>query len=264
MENLAQFFKIAHGLADIAEKMCRESELKGFGHHKKGDKTWVTEADLAIERSLRKLLSEQCPNIPVLGEEEGGQDLQDDDKLRWVLDPIDGTFSFVHGVPFYSSLIALCKGLTPVVGVASLPALNVRMSAYQGGGAFFGTEKYTRPKTLGGPQIELFSTADHYRFEMEGKSDVLNSLLKSPFRSRVYCDALGYYLLLRGNIRAFVDPKVEVWDVAPFHCILREAGFAIHPWGNPGGGLCKGTSVAYALEGTKPVNCEDVLLLLGS
>jgi fructose-1,6-bisphosphatase/inositol monophosphatase family enzyme len=260
---LAKHFRTAHGLADVAEKMCILAESKGFTRHQKGDKTWVTEADLEIETKLRQILAKETPDIEVLGEEHGGEPLRDDGKLRWVLDPIDGTFSFVHGVPFYSSLIALCKGLTPVIGIASLPAMNIRMSAFEGGGAFIGEHKFTKSALVGAPQVELFSTADHYRFEMESKQKTLQLLLKSPLRSRVYCDALGYYLLLRGNIRAFVDPKAEVWDVAPFHCILKEAGFAIHAWNDPRSGLTKGTSVAYAVGDGGPVNCSDILNCLG-
>ena len=111
--------------------------------------------------------------------------------------------------------------------------------------------------------IELLATADHYRFRMEGKDNVLHSLLAEPFKTRTYPDALGYYMLLGGHIRAFVDPKVEVWDVAPFYCILPEAGCEIHSWNGVTGNLQRGTSVAYALNDTGlPLLCDDVLKIL--
>jgi fructose-1,6-bisphosphatase/inositol monophosphatase family enzyme len=97
---------------------------------------------------------------------------------------------------------------------------------------------------------------------MEGKEKALQGLYQGDLKCRTYPDALGYYLLLQGSVRAFVDPKVEIWDVAPFHVILPEAGFAIHPWtGDPK--LARGTSVAYALDALgKPVHCLDVLRTL--
>jgi fructose-1,6-bisphosphatase/inositol monophosphatase family enzyme len=258
----AKHFEFAQFMATVAEEMCKDAQKQGFEKRQKTDNTWVTAADLAIENRLRDMIEISFPNIPVLGEEEGGEELQNDGQLRWVLDPIDGTFSFVHGLPFYSSLIALCEGLTPVVGIASLPGMNIRMSALQGGGVFLNGASLEPSPLLGASQIELFSTADHHRFRMAGKGAVLQKLLCENLKSRVYCDALGYYLLLQGNIRAFVDPKVEVWDVAPFHCILKEAGFAIHGWNDQNSGLCKGTSVAYPVKNSKPMNCEDVLSCL--
>jgi fructose-1,6-bisphosphatase/inositol monophosphatase family enzyme len=259
------YFDLAHRLADLASDRSRKALAQGFASERKLDKTWVTEADVAIEREIRDHLAREAPGTRVLGEEEGGAPLVDGDELTWILDPIDGTFSFVHGIPFYSSLLALYRGREPVLGVACLPGLGVKMSALRGKGAFIGTEPYSRSRFVGAPQVEVVATADPYRFRMEGCASVQESLYGDRFKARTYPDALGYWLLLGGHVRAFVDPKVEVWDVAPFHCILAEAGFAIHPWHDAKAGLQRGTSVAYPLDAVGlPLAVDDVLSLLAS
>lgn len=239
---------------------CRAFLAHGVSAERKLDTTWVTAADLAIEREMRTLIAKETPGARVLGEEEGGDPLREGDELTWILDPIDGTFSFVHGIPFYSSLVALYRGKEPLLGVACLPGLGLKMSALRGKGAFLGTERYVRSRFVGSPQVEIVATADPYRFRMEGKAHVMEALYGGGFKSRTYPDALGYHLLLGGHVRAFVDPKVEIWDVAPFHVILPEAGFAIHAWENPHSGPVRGTSVAYPLDAAGvPLRVDDVL-----
>ena len=97
---------------------------------------------------------------------------------------------------------------------------------------------------------------------MEKKEELVKILYSNEKKSRTYPDALGYYMLLRGSSRAFIDPKVELWDVAPFHVIMPEAGFAVHDWSGDKK-LKKGTSVSYALNSQNlPVNCADILELI--
>lgn len=261
------YFELAHRLADVAMARCGQALAQGqsFVAERKLDKTWVTEADLAIERELRSLIAKEAPGTRVLGEEEGGAPLGSGGsrELVWVLDPIDGTFSFVHGIPFYSSLIALYEGTTPLLGIACLPGLGVKMSALKGHGAFVGTERFVKSSFVGASQVEIVATADPYRFRMEGKEKPLEALYGPHFKARTYPDALGYWLLLGGHVRAFVDPKVEVWDVAPFHVILPEAGFAIHDWDRSVVGPARGTSVAYAVTADgAPLVAGDVLEVL--
>ena len=261
------YFELAHRVADLAMEGCRRALEQGlaFAAERKLDKTWVTEADLSIERAMRAVLSKEAPGTRVLGEEEGGEPLAGGDELVWILDPIDGTFSFVHGIPFYSSLLALYRGNEPLLGIACLPGLGIKMSAQRGKGVFIGKERYVRSRFVGAPQVEIVATADAYRFRMEGSGAVQETLYGEKFKARTYPDALGYWLLLGGHVRAFVDPKVEVWDVAPFHCLLPEAGFAIHSWENEKSGLVRGTSIAYPLDADgRPLACDDVLSVVAS
>ncbi len=259
MNETNEIYETAKRCIQLASQMCLSFRHGEEEQSLKSDKTWVTAADKKIEHEMRKLILERHPSHFILGEEEGGSIAQGPNDYTWILDPIDGTFSFVHNVPFYSSLIAVLKGGNPIVGFAALPAMGIVMSAMKGHGTYINDKKYVRPKILGSSHIELLGTSDIYRFYMEKKDPVLSQFYGPNMKARTYGDALGYYLLLNGSIRAFVDPKVEIWDVAPFHVILPEAGFDICTWGK-NHDLIKGTSVAYAIdEKNNPLNCQDVL-----
>ncbi|APJ02673.1 inositol monophosphatase family protein [Silvanigrella aquatica] len=261
MESIDSIFRTAQICSERASQMSLEYKHGKDPQSLKSDKTWVTAADKEIEKKLREIISKNHPSHHILGEEEGGQMGEDENSYTWILDPIDGTFSFVHNVPFYSSLIAVLKGKTPIIGFASLPALDITMSARKGHGAYINNEKYERSALVGSSHIEIIATADPYRFFIEKKENILNVLFGSEKKSRTYPDALGYYMLLRGSVRAFIDPKVEIWDVAPFHVIMPEAGFAIQDW-NGNTELKKGTSISFPLNKQKmPINCADVLEL---
>ena len=253
-------FQSALEFAKLAQDQCRKSSGTQLQMERKADKTWVTQADQNIEIMLRDLINKRYPSHAILGEEQGGSLDDSKGQYTWVLDPIDGTFSFVHNIPFYSSLIAVFYEGKPVIGVASIPEQNIEMSALKDYGAFINGVPYVKPKIS--EELELFSTADPYRFHMAGCPEIFTNLVSPPRKLRTYPDALGYYFLLRGSVRAFVDPKVELWDVAPFHVILPEAGFAIHPW-NQSEGLQAGSSVAHALTTAQtPHNVDDILEIL--
>lgn len=261
MNSLEEIFKTAKQCAQVATQMCLEFKHGVDPQSLKSDKSWVTSADKKIEEKLREIINKNHPTHSILGEEEGGKIGNDPESFTWILDPIDGTFSFVHNVPFYSSLIAVLKGNTPVIGVACLPALGITMSAIKGNGAFINDEKYVKSPLVGSSHIEIIATADPYRFYLEKKDELIKELYCNDKKSRTYPDALGYYLLLRGSVRVFIDPKVEIWDVAPFHVIMPEAGFTIHSW-NGESVLKKGTSISYAIDEQKlPINCSDIVEL---
>ncbi len=261
MDSMDQIFNTAKTCSQLAKKMCLEFKHGIDPQTLKNDKSWVTEADKNIEQALRKIIQTNHPSHFILGEEQGGEIGEDENSYTWILDPIDGTFSFVHNIPFYSSLIAVLKGKTPVIGFASLPALNITMSAMKGKGTFINDLPYNRTKLVGHAAIEIVATADPYRFYLENKADFIKTLYSEQYKTRTYPDALGYYLLLNGSVRAFIDPKVEIWDVAPFHVIMPEAGFAIHTWaGNRI--LQKGNSISYPVhEQNLPINCADIVEL---
>jgi fructose-1,6-bisphosphatase/inositol monophosphatase family enzyme len=261
MNSIENIFKTAKSCSEVASQMCLEFKHGIDPQSLKNDKSWVTSADKKIEDKLREMILKIHPDHFILGEERGGKIGSDKNSYTWILDPIDGTFSFVHNIPFYSSLIAVLKGNTPIIGFASLPAMDITMSAIKGGGTFINNKKYEKTRLVGSSHIEIIATADPYRFYIEKKEKLLKILYGSEKKSRTYPDALGYYMLLRGSTRVFIDPKVEIWDVAPFHVIMPEAGFAIHDWSGEKE-LKKGTSISYAVdEQNLPINCADILEL---
>src|SRR5579862_7332397 len=106
----------------------------GVGFDRKSDASPVTIADRMAERMIREAIAREFPGDQILGEEEGGDTEVAD---RWVLDPIDGTKSFVAGVPLYATLVSYEKGFVPQLGVVFLPALNELIYAERGGGALW-------------------------------------------------------------------------------------------------------------------------------
>lgn len=269
MSSHTQIYEFARVCMERSIALCQDFSRRPVGKLRKGDKTWVTEADLSIEKELRKMIRGSFPSHRIIGEEEGddlpAQGSTQDPDWTWILDPIDGTFSFVHGIPFYSSLLAVLKDGVPTIGFAALPELGIVMSAERGRGVWINNVPYVRPERIGQDAIELVATADPYRFAMENVGQLVPEFYTRSIKARTYPDALGYYMLLKGSVRAFVDPKVEIWDVAPFHVILPEAGFAIHAWNQTPStaSLIRGSSVAYPLN-TKgePQAVQDVLELL--
>lgn len=269
MSSHTQVFEFARQCMQRSVAMCQDFSHRPVGKLRKGDKTWVTEADLSIEKELRKMIRSTFPEHRIIGEEEGDEfpsiSHSNADEWTWILDPIDGTFSFVHGVPFYSSLLAVLKNGVPQIGFAALPEMGIVMSGERGRGVWINNVPYVRSERIGQDAIELVATADPYRFAMENVDQLVPEFYTGAIKARTYPDALGYYMLLRGSVRAFVDPKVEIWDVAPFYVILPEAGFAIHSWNRTTATarLERGNSVAYPLDASgKPVAVNDVLGLL--
>ena len=192
-----------------------------------------------------------------MGEEQGGFV---GPGVTWILDPIDGTFSFLHGVPFYSNLIAVLIDGVPTIGVAGLPGMGILMAAQLGAGLTINGVPYVKP--LPNLNRELFATADAYRFYRQGHESKWLLLNTPPFKARTYPDALGYYLLLTGSLTAFVDPMTEVWDVAPFHVILPEAGCRIQSW-NGDATLRKGPVVSFRCDASgAPQGCAEILAVL--
>jgi histidinol-phosphatase len=133
-------------LLDFAVELAREAgqitlkHFKGsFVAERKADNSFVTVADREAEQLLRSRISEAFPDDAILGEEEGVK--AGTSGRQWILDPIDGTYSFVHGIPLYSVLIALEIEKEPVVGVINIPALNEIVFAAKGLGCFWNDQR---------------------------------------------------------------------------------------------------------------------------
>ena len=185
----------------------------------KGDGTPVTQADRAAERFLRGELAERFPRDGILGEEDGEDAGQSG--RRWIIDPIDGTKPFTHGVPLYSNLLALLDDDGPAVGVINLPALGLTVAAGRGLGCFANGERVAvsdRPD--GGLAGAMIMTSGIETWS----SPQIEALQGAGGRLRTWGDAYGYALVAMGRVDAMVDPIAALWDLAPMPVILAEAG----------------------------------------
>ena len=199
---------------------------------RKGDDTPVTIADRRAEEHLRSRIAEAFAADAILGEELA--DRPGTSPFRWILDPIDGTKSFIHGVPLYGTLIGIvCEG-EPVAGVIRIPALDECVYAATGQGAWYlQGEKPPRParvsKTAALSQ-GLFLTSEVATFDEIGRRDVYHRLQAVARLSRSWGDCYGYLMVATGRAELMVDPVVALWDLAPLLPILEEAGGTFTDW----------------------------------
>ena len=220
---------LALRIADAADAITRDR----FGAldlrvDDKPDLTPVSDADLAVEREVRAILSQERPDDAVLGEEFGGEARFEG--RQWVVDPIDGTKNFVRGVPVWSTLIALLQDGVPVVGVVSAPALARRWWASEGSGAF-ATFESGDPKRIAVSGVDRLESASLSFSSLSGWRDLgirdrFIDLTDAVWRVRGYGDFLSYCLLAEGALEIAAEPEVSLWDLAPLDLLVREAGGA--------------------------------------
>ncbi len=196
---------------------------------RKADNTPLTIADQQAEQKLRELITQYWPDHGVIGEEYGRTET--DSKYTWVLDPIDGTKSFVSGVPLYANLLALLDGEKALLGVINFPVLNEMVYAVRGEGCFWnGRRCHVSDVTEMKDAVLLTSGLNYFG----GKEDAWDRLLKASYIQRTWGDAYGYALVATGRAEVMADPAMYLWDSAPLQVILEEAGGTFTDWkGNP-------------------------------
>lgn len=212
-------------LVEDAERFARAAgaiALDWFEHRDlsigtKGDGTPVTQADLAAETELRRLVAEHYPNDSVVGEEHGTTEGSGD--RTWIVDPIDGTKAFSRGVPLFSTLLSVEDRYGPAVGIIFLPALDELILAARGlGCSRNGVGCSVSTNRLDG--IGVLTTSGLGAWDPAA----LESVTGAGVRIRTWGDGYGYALVATGRAEAMVDPIVSHWDVAPMELIMSEAG----------------------------------------
>jgi histidinol-phosphatase len=222
--DITEGLALALELADIADVITMDRfRAVDLVVETKPDLTPVSEADQAVERALREDLAKHAPGHGVLGEEYGDEIASGD--FRWVIDPIDGTKSYVRGVPVWATLIALEHRGVPVVGVASAPALGTRWWAGRGLGAFRdGTRiRVSGVRDIADAQIS-FAWDTRERFEADGLGDRMLDLAHQCWRLRGLGDFWQHMLVAEGAFDISIDPVVSYWDAAALLPIIEEAG----------------------------------------
>ncbi|HEX5018513.1 MAG TPA: inositol monophosphatase family protein [Actinomycetes bacterium] len=237
--------ELALRMADAADAVT----MKRFGAldltvDTKPDLTPVSDADTAAEVALRDILRVERPDDTIVGEEFG----ETGEASRcWVLDPIDGTKNYIRGVPVWATLIALAT-TTPVksssdivLGVVSAPALARRWWASRGYGAWMsfqgtaGQINVSAVKSLKDASVS-FSEWNDPEWDLHGRREPFDALLRSAWRSRAYGDFWSHMMVAEGIVDVAVEPQLFPWDMAALIPIIEEAG-----------------GVVTALDGTPPM-----------
>jgi histidinol-phosphatase len=187
----------------------------------KADKTPVTEADVRSEEAIRELLTRRFPTYGFYGEETGKSDM--DAESVWLVDPIDGTKSFVRDCPFFSTQIALLRGGRFVLGVSCAPAYGELAWAERGGGAFL-DGKRIRVSAVTGVDSAIVSTGNLKTLAASPAWSRLGALIGGINRIRGYGDFVHYHLLARGALDVVIESDVNILDIAALTVIVEEAG----------------------------------------
>ncbi|GAA4733270.1 histidinol-phosphatase [Nocardioides endophyticus] len=218
--------RLAHVLADDADSIS-ESRFKALDLHvmSKPDLTPVTDADQAVEESIRRTLSRARSRDAITGEEQGSSGHS---QRRWIIDPIDGTKNFVRGVPVWATLISLAVDDEVVLGVVSAPLLQRRWWASKGNGAWTGRSllKAVRCQVSDVRRLEdaSLSYSSLSGWDERDRLDDFESLMRRCWRTRAYGDFWSYMLLAEGAVDIAAEPELEVYDMAALDIIVREAG----------------------------------------
>lgn len=221
-------------LLDFAVGVAREAGVitqryfKGpFAVKRKADNSFVTAADREAERFLRASIKKAFPDDAILGEEEGAR--AGKSNRRWILDPIDGTYSFVHKVPLYGVLIGLEIDDEAVLGVVNLPALDEQVYAASGIGCFW-NERPAQVSSTGSLCDALLLATDFGDCERHGFGRAAEMLQKQVQARRTWGDVYGHVLVATGRAEIMLDPIMNVWDCAPLLSIVEEAGGTFTDW----------------------------------
>lgn len=211
----------ARDAAAAAADVIRHYWRRGVEVELKADATPVTAADREAERAIRKILQAALPQASIYGEEFG----LDGERggLLWLVDPLDGTKSFVRRTPFFSTQIALMEGDELVLGVSSAPIYGETMWASAGDGAWFDGERVQVADTRAIDHASL-SIGNVRTLTADARWDALGALIRDSNRIRGYGDFCHYHLLARGSLDLVIESDVNILDIAALAVIVREAG----------------------------------------
>ncbi|MCE9602215.1 MAG: histidinol-phosphatase [Gemmatimonadetes bacterium] len=187
----------------------------------KGDGSPVTIADRASEQAARDWIARRFPADGILGEEFGARD--GTSGRRWLLDPIDGTKSFVRGVPLWGTLIAVAEGDRVHAGCAYFPAVNEIIAAAPGEGCWWNGRRAAVNAVSALASATALVTDDR-TFDVATRRASWSRLADAVATSRSWGDCFGYLLVATGRAEVMVDPIINPWDAACFLPIIEEAG----------------------------------------
>jgi histidinol-phosphatase len=212
----------------------------------KPDGSPVTAADRAAEIAAREWLTKKFAGDRVVGE-EFGESAADSDRV-WFIDPIDGTRTFIHGVPLWGTLVGVAIGGEVVAGAAYFPALNEMLHAGLRAGCWWNGERSYVSDVSALDQAAVVTTDDQFRAAPHCL-DRWRTLASHASISRTWGDCYGYLLVATGRAEVMADGQLAEWDAAPFFPAITEAGGVLTDWAGkatPFGGSAIATNSALA------------------
>lgn len=230
-------------LADESSKIIKRYYRTPIYVETKSDNSPVTIADKKTEEFLRTEIIKKFPGQGIIGEEF--EDINTDSEYKWVLDPIDGTKSFICGTPLFGTLIALLKNDKPIIGAINLPILNELL---------IGDNSKTTLNDIPVKARECKNISDAVLLTTDFKSygeyhskEGLDNLIRKVKMVRGWGDCYGYYLIATGYADIMIDPIMSVWDMMALIPVIKGAGGIITDI--EGKDTTKGTSIVASAAG---------------
>jgi len=219
--NMTPFLKTAIEAAKAAQVVIDKYYAGDFEIEIKPDETPVTIADVETEKTIKKIILDTFPDHGFFGEETGK--VNEDAEYNWLIDPIDGTKSFVRGYPFFSTQIALMYKGELILGVSNSPEFKEMAYAEKGFGAWLNGERISVSDidTIKQSTLSLGNIASIAR---KPQWQNVGNLVASVNRIRGYGDFYHYHLLVSGKIELILESDVNILDIAALAVIVREAG----------------------------------------
>jgi histidinol-phosphatase len=242
-------------LAQITGDTALRYFRTGLTVEPKPDGTPVTVADRAAEQAARDWLRTRFPEDGILGEELGEE--RPGARRRWVLDPIDGTKTFVRGVPLWGSLVALHEGETVLAGAIYCPAVAELVAAAPGAGCWWNGSRCA-VSSIGDLTAATILTTDERFAGFPSRAASWHQLAARAAVSRTWGDCYGYLLVATGRAELMTDPVLSPWDAAALLPVIAEAGGVYTDW--------RGCVTAFAGAGVVATNAalaEEIRSRLG-
>ncbi len=221
-------------LRDFAERLARDAGTIALSHfarnprrERKDDGTIVTVADREAEQHMRRCIQERYPADAILGEEFGA--IPGSSGRRWIVDPIDGTFSYARQVPLFGTLVGVEIAGQPAVGVAHMPALGDMISAATGLGATWNGAR-AQVSSIASLGDALVVCGDFYAGYAHGLGAATEAIAAAARERRGWGDCYGHILVATGRADIALDPVMSIWDCAALAPIVEEAGGTFTDW----------------------------------
>jgi histidinol-phosphatase len=227
-DELDYWLAFAQAACDAADEIALRHFRRDLEVMTKPDRSFVTAADQGIEQLIRERIRAAFPDHGLVGEEYGTE--AGDARMRWYIDPIDGTHNYIRGVPLFGTLLALEIDGELQLGVVSAPALRERWYARRGGGAWaVGAAGMEGPRAIRVSRVATIDDAQllygsGHEIEASGKAPGFHDLLGQVWRERGFGDFWGYALLAEGAAEGMVEVDLSTWDMAAPLVLIEEAG----------------------------------------
>lgn len=232
---MSEASQLMEAVAQVA-RLCGAKAMEHFGGalevEHKGDGSPVTIADRSAEQAARDWIGQHFPADGILGEEFGAT--RPDAARQWLLDPIDGTKTFVRGVPLWGSLVAVKQSDRVLAGAACFPALDELLVAAPARGCWWNGARCSVSAIATLANATVLTTSERFS-ETPARRAGWERLSAAAGLSRSWGDCYGYLLVATGRAEVMVDPVLSPWDCAVLQPLIEEAGGVFTDWdGVPG------------------------------